>query len=112
MGMDSVQSPHSLEARKRDRSGKQPLYIRLYFRRHMTELVQLLGYRDVPLDEIQPQLASLAEQYGQETMEAATEEIMDIVEVRQTFARLKEEIRPIARQILGPPAKSGRSGYS
>jgi hypothetical protein len=57
----------------------------------------------VPLDKINPQLAALEEQYGQETMEAAREEIMEIVEVRQTFARLKHEVRHIARQILGTP---------
>ena len=105
--MESVQSsPQSHATKKKAASGKQPLYIRLYFRRHMTELVQLLGYRDVPLDEIEPQLVSLAEQYGQESMDAATEEIMEIVEVRQTFARLKDEARRVARQVLGPPPDS------
>ena len=79
-------------------SGKQPLYIRLYFRRHMTELVQLIGYREVPLDEMRKQLAPLIEQYGQETITDATDEIVEIVEV----ARLKQEVRRLARQILGP----------
>jgi hypothetical protein len=107
--MESVRSPQSPEAKKTARSGsKQPLYIRLYFRRHMTELVQLLGYRDVPLDDIKPQLASMAEQYGQETIDAATEEIIEIVTVTQTFARLKAEVRHVARQILGrPPDPAG-----
>ena len=45
--MDSLQSsPRSPEAKRKPGGGKQPLYIRLYFRRHMTELVQLLGYRN------------------------------------------------------------------
>jgi hypothetical protein len=65
--------------------------------------VQLLGYRDAPLDEIKPQLASLVEQYGQEAIDAATEEIMEVATVTQTFARLKAEVRHVARQILGTP---------
>ena len=69
----------------------------------MTALVQLLGYRDMPLDEIKPQLASLDDTYGHETMAAATEELMDTVVVTRTFARLKEGVRRVARQILGPP---------
>ena len=74
----------------------------------MTELVQLLGYHDVPLDEIKPQLTSMAEQYGQEAIDAAAEEIIEIVTVTQTFARLKAEVRHLARQILGrPPDPAG-----
>jgi hypothetical protein len=47
--MDSVRSsPQSPEAKKRAGSGKQPLYIRLYFRRHMTELVKLLATATCP----------------------------------------------------------------
>ena len=102
--MNSAESsPQSSPSRKKTGSGKQPLYIRLYFRPHMTELVQLLGYRDVPLEEIKPQLASLDETYGHETMVSAAEELVETVVVTQTFARLKEEVRRVARQILGPP---------
>ena len=102
--MNSAESsPQSSLPRKKTGSGKQPLYLRLYFHPHMTELVQLLGYRDVPLDEIKPQLASLDDTYGHETMAAATEELMETVVVTQTFARLKEGVRRVARQILGPP---------
>jgi len=102
--MNSAESsPQSSLPRKKAGSGKQPLYIRLYFRPHMTALVQLLGYRDMPLDEIKPQLASLDYTYGHESMAAATEELMDTVVVTRTFARLKEGVRRVARQILGPP---------
>ena len=69
----------------------------------MSELVQLLGYRDVPLDEIAPRLASLDERYGRDVMDAAKEELMEIVAVSQTTARLKEGVRKLVRQILGVP---------
>jgi hypothetical protein len=98
--MDSVESsPQPHQAKKKAPGGKQPLYIRLYFRRHMTELVQLIGYREVSLDEMRKQLVPLVEQYGQETITDATDEIVEIIEV----ARLKQEVRRVARQILGPP---------
>ena len=69
----------------------------------MTELVQLIGYRDMPLDEIAPRFAALDQQYGQEVMDAAKEELLEIVTTTRTLARLKVEVRQIARQILGVP---------
>jgi hypothetical protein len=74
----------------------------------MTELVQLLGYRNVPLEEIAQQLTALIEQHGQEAVADAAHEILEIVEVRQTVARLKEVVHRVARQILGrPPDPAG-----
>jgi hypothetical protein len=98
--MEDIQSPHrSAGARKKPAGKRQPLHIRLYFQRHMAELVQLVGYHDVPLDEISPRLAALDEQYGGEVMDAAREELLEVVE--RSFVRLKAEVRHLARQILG-----------
>ena len=105
--MDSIESsPPPHEAEKKARSGKQPLYIRLYFHQHMTELVRLIGYRSVPVEEIKQELARLVERYGQEVMADAAEEIVEIVESTQRVARLKHSVRSIARQLLGQPPTS------
>lgn len=96
--MDRAESP-SPEARKKANVRRLPLYIRLYFQRHMTELVQRLGYREVPVQELQLLLAPLVERYGEEVIVAARDEILETIEV----VRLTQDARRIARQILGPP---------
>jgi len=102
--MDPTELPPRSAAVKQTLANRRPpLYLRLYFQRHMTELVQLLGYRDVPFHEIEPQLAALDERYGPDVMDAAKEELMDVVAVSQTAVRLKAEVRRLARQILGVP---------
>jgi hypothetical protein len=111
--MDTIELPTQPTATKRKPANRrQTLLIRLHFQRHLTELVQLLGYRDVPLDEIAPRLAALDERYGRDIMDAAKEELMEIVTVSQTAARLRSEVHQLARQILGAPPQETRSSQS
>lgn len=86
---------------------RDPLYLRLYFQQHLTELVRLFGYRDVPLDEARELLKPLNETYGLDTMKIAAEEIIFIDgSSDRPIARLADHVRKLAVGILGSPRKS------
>jgi hypothetical protein len=86
---------------------RDPLYLRLYFQKHLTEIVRLFGYRDVPLDEAREFLKPLNETYGLDTMKIAVEEIIFIDgSSDRPVARLADHARKLAVGILGSPRKS------
>src|SRR5437868_3928450 len=79
----------------------------MYFQQHLTELVRLFGYRNVPLDEAREMLKPLNETYGLDTMKAAVEEIIYIDDGSdRPVARLADHARKLAIGILGSPRKA------
>ncbi|MCI0740057.1 MAG: hypothetical protein L0Y72_13510 [Gemmataceae bacterium] len=87
------------------------MYLRLYFQAHLTEIVRLIGYADVPVDEARRRLEPLVARFGKEKMVAAFQEIVEVDTDRQpNVARLNAEARRLSFQILGPPPPSIPSG--
>lgn len=81
---------------------REPLHLRMYFQQHLTELVRLFGYHDVPLDEAREALKPLNETYGLDAMKAAVEEIIHIDGASDPpVARLTDHARKLAVGILG-----------
>ncbi len=83
------------------RSKEQPLYIRLYFRKHMTDLMRAFGYEELTRDEARSRLAPLIETYGTSDIEAACGEIVEATP--DGLWRLTERTRQLAVSILGRP---------
>lgn len=98
----SEQPPQSTDRRTSTRK-QNPLYLRMYFQTWMTELVQLIGYRDVPIDEAREKLKPLIDRHGKQRMMEACEELVEVdASKKPTVARLKAEVSKLAFQILGP----------
>jgi hypothetical protein len=83
---------------------RPPLCVRIYFEPHLTDLVRLIGYGTLPVEEARRLLAPLAEKYGKERMSAAANEALEMDCSRQPpVLRLNAAARKEAWQMLGPP---------
>ena len=86
---------------------QEPLYIRMYYQEHLTELVRLFGYREIPADDALKMVQPLIEKYGRPKMMEATKEIVLVDCSRDPpMTRLTDHARKLAIQILGSPPKS------
>ena len=86
---------------------REPLYIRMYFQNHLTDLVRLFGYDEIPLERAREELKPLIDKYGQKILEEAVEEIIFIDGTKTPpVARLTDHARTLARQLLGSPVRS------
>ena len=79
---------------------KFPLSVRIYYEPPLTDLVRLIGYTTLPLEEARERLAPLAEKYGRDRMNAAAKAVLDMDEQE---VRLNPVSRKAAWQLLGPP---------
>lgn len=87
---------------------REPLYLRMFFQSHLTDLVRAFGYDEIPLEDAREKLKPLVAKFGREKMEAAAEEIIVIDESKSpAVVRLTDHARKLAVQILGSPATSG-----
>lgn len=69
----------------------------------MTDIVRLIGYSEVPMDEARRRLEPLLKRFGQEKIMQACEELLDVATgPAPAVARLKAEVAKLAFQILGP----------
>jgi hypothetical protein len=88
---------------------RQPLCVRLYFEPHLVELVRLIGYQALPLEEARARMAPLVAKYGKDKLNAAIMELFKIDTSQEPHrAYLKPEARRSAWQLLGPPPESIR----
>ena len=104
--MDAREASSSLPGRERS-SPKvdQSLHLRLYFRRHMTDLVKLFGYAGLSIDDAKERLLPLRKEYGDPPNMAAIEELVEIDHSRLPhWVSLKRNVLLLSRQILGEPA--------
>ncbi len=87
---------------------RQPLCVRLYFEPHLTELVRLIGYEELPVPVAKERMAPLVEKYGKERINAAIKEVFEIDGAHQPpRARLNSAVRKAAWQLLGPEGQPG-----
>lgn len=81
-----------------------PLATRLHLQRYMEAMVRAIGYDVVPREEARARLQPLVERYGRATIEQAVEELLERgPESAPGTVRLRENVRQLARQILGAP---------
>lgn len=78
---------------------KAPLWERMYFRAHYVDLVRMVGYGNVAIAEAQGKIKELAKDHDKEKLVTACEDLFDIT---SEHVRLKDNVRKLAHQILGP----------
>ncbi len=101
--MPPPEKPTNSPRRRSSSSTKQPLVIRLYFDRCLTEVAQLIGYNDVPVDQARERLKPLIERFDKQRLQSAAEELLDVDSSKQPpVARLKADVAKMAFQLLGP----------
>lgn len=89
------------------KKAKQPLWQRMYFQPHMTEIVRRMGYAELPVDEAANRLRPLFETFGRPSIEEGAAELITIDDTQSpAIARLSDEARKLAVQILGRPPES------
>lgn len=85
----------------------QPLHLRLFFQRHMTDLVRLIGHAEHRLDEFLARVEPLHERYGEEAVKRGLDELVDVTRRdEEQFLMLKPHVRQLALQIIGRPPAS------
>src|SRR5688572_2741140 len=73
----------------------------------MTEIVRLVGYGDMPAEQLRTRLKPLMDRFGrQKVLEAATELLEFDEHANPRVARLKAEVAKLAFQLLGPRPKA------
>ena len=82
------------------KADKLPLWHKMYFRGHYTDIVRLVGYEGLPLAEAQAGMKELGNTHDKEMLVKACEDLLDIT---ADFVRLKAETRKLSWQLLGPP---------
>jgi hypothetical protein len=90
---------------------EQPLSVRLYFQPQLYELARAIGYEGLPVPAAREKVRELAERYGEQELLAAAKELIRIdPSTDPPTARLKEDVRKLCWQLLGPPpaAAEGR----
>lgn len=83
---------------------RRPLYLRMYFQAHMTELVQLVGYRDWSNADLLQRLQPLFDRHGTEAVRQAADEVLHFDRSRKPpVVRLTDAARQLAVGLLGKP---------
>ena len=102
----------SSESPQSRRGGALPLWHRLYFQRHLTELVRAVGYEQVPAPAMRERLEPLTARYGRHAMRAAMEELLDLdATAEPALYRLSDQTRRLAIQILGRPPEAASAPF-
>jgi hypothetical protein len=83
---------------------EQPLAVRLYFQPHLFELAQAIGYEGLPVPAAREKVKELTARHGKPKMLAASKELVRIdPSTDPPTARLKDDVRKLCWQLLGPP---------
>jgi hypothetical protein len=91
----------------------QPLCIRLYFHEPLYALARLIGYEGLPLPQLKERARPLLEKHGKEKMDRAAAELVRIDRTTDPpTARLKDEVRKLCWQLLGPPPEGAGEASS
>lgn len=92
---------------------EQPLSLRLYFQPHLYELARALGYQGLPVPAARERVRALAEKHGKERIQAASKELVRIdPSTDPPTARLRDEVRKLCWQLLGPPPEGGAGRHA
>lgn len=77
-----------------------PLYEKMYFRAHYVDLVRMVGYAGLPMQEARDRIKELTKCHDKEKLAKACEELFDI---DAKDVKLKANVRRLAFQLLGAP---------
>ena len=77
-----------------------PLYEKMYFRPHYVDLVRMIGYAGLPVQEARDRIKELTKCHEKEKLAKACEELFDI-DAKEV--KLKANVRRLAFQLLGAP---------
>jgi hypothetical protein len=86
------------------------LALRLYFHEPLYALARIVGYEGRSVPEVKERSRALLDKYGKEKMDRAAAELVHIDRSTDPpTARLKEEVRKLCWQLLGPPPEHHRT---
>ncbi len=89
---------------KKKRTRKPPLWHRIIFDDAMVALVRLLGHDGVRRSELPDKAKPLIEKFGRERLQEVADEIVEIIgDGNDEIARLTEQARKLAVQLIGRP---------
>jgi len=109
--MPASETPREWDSNRRS-SKAQPLYLRLYWQSHLTDLVRLLGYGGSAHLENRAEFHELVEKHGEDKMRAAVEEITVLDETAcPPVTKLTAQARKLAVQLLGPTPEQWDAYY-
>ena len=94
------------------KADKKPLWHRLYFSDVHTEVARTVGYAGFPHDQMEEKLKDLVERFGRKRIQEVCSELITLHfkgkekpsgRREDAEVRLKEEVRKLCWQLLGPP---------
>lgn len=89
-----------------------PVWEKLYRSEPNMELAKEVGYFGKPIPETRQRVDELVKRYGKEAMEKASRDIVRIdTTTEPPTARLTDEIRKVAAQLLGPAPENWETFY-
>jgi hypothetical protein len=92
-------------AHQRSSNKESSLSMRIFFQRHYTDLVRMVGH-GLPESEGREKIQPLIAQYGDAKMREAVAELIEIDRSQEPpIARLTERARMLAKALLGPPPR-------
>lgn len=90
----------------------KPLWQRLYYEGCFTEVARLVGYAGFPTAELEGRTGPLVERFGKAAVEDALRCLTTHSPYReQPVVRLREDVRKLCWQILGPPPEHPLHDY-
>jgi|CXWL01.1.fsa_nt_gi hypothetical protein len=87
-------------AESNGKADKVPLWQKLYTKDAYMELARTVSYTGISIEDIREKIKPLEQRFGRELMVKAAD---DLVQVNDTWVRLKTEARHLCWQLLGPP---------
>ena len=94
------------------KANKQPLWHRLYFSEIHTEIARLVGYAGFPHDQLEEKMKDLVDRFGRKQIQDVCSELITLHfkgkekpsgRREDAEVRLKEDVRKLCWQLLGPP---------
>lgn len=88
------------------RKEKEQLLNKMYSLPHWIAIIRLFAYQSLTMEKARAEIKPIAEEFGKEKTESASEALVEIMPGKETLARLKPHIRRMAFQILGPESNA------
>ena len=101
-GPDTPPSPEPSLSRRE----KEVLLDKMYRLPHWIAIIRLFAYQTLTMEKAREAIKPIAEEFGKEKTADACEVLVEIVPGKEPLARLKNHIRRMAFQIIGPEEPS------
>ena len=94
------------------KADKVPLYMKLYFQEVYSEIARIIGYAGFPHDQLEEKMKDLVDRFGRKRIQEVCSDLITLQfngkEKRSgrredAEVRLKEDVRKLCWQLLGPP---------